>query len=79
MVHTRVMKRERLFIVIPIIIIIALLSVIGFQLAKSQFKPETSTTTDNAPRSTGDGGKQEGGRIIGPGPGGGKITPPSGQ
>jgi hypothetical protein len=73
------MKKEKLFIAIPVIIIIALLAVIGFQLAKGQFTQDSSDSPNSATKSTGNGGQGQGGQTMGPAPGGGKITPPPGQ
>lgn len=73
------MKKDKLFIAIPIIIIVILLGVIGYQLAKSQFSSSGSNASDGPSKSMGDGGDGKGGaggKAKGPAPGASEPTPP---
>jgi hypothetical protein len=71
------MKKEKIFVIVPIVIIVTLLGVIGYQLAKSQFsKSSSNSDSPTAPRhSIGDGGQGSGGQgqAKGVAPGGGSL------
>jgi hypothetical protein len=73
------MKKDKLFIAVPIIIIITLVGIIGFQLAKSQFGSSDSKTPTGPSKSMGNGGEGKGGSVKGPAPGAPEPTPPPGQ
>jgi len=47
------MKKEKIFIIIPVVIIIGLLAIIGYQLARSQFSSSDDTnSSEQAPKRT---------------------------
>jgi len=75
------MKKDKIFIALPIVIIIILLGVIGYQLAKSQFSSDSSNDPTGPSKSAGDGGNGKGGagKAKGPAPGADAPTPPPGQ